>query len=102
MKVVDEEVFGPVAILEKVESFEEAIQRTNASRFGLQAGVFTNRLDQMKQAHEQLEVGGVMINNVPGFRIDNMPYGGIKASGLGREGIRYTMEEMTEARLLIY
>ena len=102
MKVVDEEVFGPVAILEKVDSFEEAIQRTNASRFGLQAGVFTNRLDQMKQAHEQLEVGGIMMNNVPGFRVDNMPYGGVKASGLGREGIRYSMEEMTEGRLLIY
>ena len=96
------EVFGPVAILEPVKGFEEAIQRTNDSKYGLQAGVFTNQLEHLKMAHEQLEVGGVMINNVPGFRIDNMPYGGVKASGLGREGIRYTMEEMTEPRLLVF
>jgi len=102
MKVVDEEVFGPVAILEKVASFEEAIERTNDSQFGLQAGVFTNRVDHMKMAHEELEVGGIIINNVPGFRLDSMPYGGVKASGLGREGIRYAMEEMTEPRLMVY
>ena len=102
MKVCSEEVFGPVAILERVDSFEDAIERTNDSVFGLQAGVFTNRLDHMKLAFETLEVGGVIMNNVPGFRIDNMPYGGIKDSGLGREGIRYAMEEMTEPRLLVY
>lgn len=102
MKVCAEEVFGPVAVIEMVPNFEAAILRTNDSKFGLQAGVFTNRLDHMKMAHEDLEVGGVIINNVPGFRIDNMPYGGIKDSGLGREGIRYAMEEMTEPRLLVY
>lgn len=102
MKVCALEAFGPVALIEKVDSFDEAIARTNDSVFGLQAGVFTNRIDHMRQAHEELEVGGVLINNIPGFRIDSMPYGGVKDSGLGREGIRYAMEEMTEPRLLIY
>lgn len=102
MKVCDMEVFGPVATIEKATSFEDAIAQTNDSVFGLQAGVFTNRVDHMKYAHEELEVGGVMINNIPGFRIDSMPYGGVKDSGLGREGIKYTMEEITEPRLLVY
>jgi glyceraldehyde-3-phosphate dehydrogenase (NADP+) len=102
MKVNDEEVFGPVAIIEKVKSFTEAVERTNNSKFGLQAGVFTNSVEHMKYAHRYLEVGGVMINNIPGFRIDSMPYGGIKDSGLGREGIRYAMEEMSEPKLLVY
>lgn len=102
MKVSCEEVFGPVATLEKFSSFEEAIEMNNNSKFGLQAGVFTNRLDHFKMATEELEVGGVMINNIPGFRIDNMPYGGVKDSGLGREGLVYAMDEMTEGRLIVY
>ncbi len=102
MKVVSEEVFGPVAILESIPTFAAAIRATNDSQYGLQAGVFTNHFDHMKQAHQDLEVGGVMINMVPGFRVDSMPYGGVKASGLGREGIRYAMEDMTEPRLLVY
>ncbi|MCB1053246.1 MAG: aldehyde dehydrogenase family protein [Acidobacteria bacterium] len=102
MKVVDEEVFGPVAILESVPDFSAAINRVNDSKFGLQAGVYTQNLAHMKQAHRELEVGGIMINNVPGFRIDTMPYGGVKMSGLGREGIQYAIQEMTEPRLLIY
>lgn len=102
MKVSCEEVFGPVAVLEKFSTFEEAIAMNNDSKFGLQVGVFTNRLDHFKMAFEELEVGGVMINNIPGFRIDNMPYGGVKDSGLGREGLTYAMDEMTEGRLLIY
>ncbi len=102
MKVSCEEVFGPVAVLEKVNSFQEAIDLNNKSKFGLQVGVFTNRLDHFKQAFEELEVGGVMMNNIPGFRIDHMPYGGVKDSGLGREGLSYAMEEMTEGRLLVY
>lgn len=102
MKVCDMEVFGPVATIEKAESFEVAIEQTNQSVFGLQAGVFTNIISRMKFAHQNLEVGGVMINNIPGFRIDSMPYGGVKDSGLGREGIKYTMEEITEPRLLVY
>ncbi|MGB0404152.1 MAG: aldehyde dehydrogenase family protein [Salibacteraceae bacterium] len=102
MKVCDLEAFGPVATIESYDSFQEAIDQTNDSTFGLQAGIFTNKFDQVKLAHQELEVGGVMINNIPGFRIDSMPYGGVKDSGLGREGIKYTMEEMTEPRLLVY
>lgn len=102
MKVVAEEVFGPVAIIEKVQYFDEVIREVNRSRYGLQAGLFTNQISQMKYAHEHLEVGALIINGIPGFRIDTMPYGGVKDSGLGREGIVYTMQEMTEPRLLVY
>jgi acyl-CoA reductase-like NAD-dependent aldehyde dehydrogenase len=102
MKVCSEEVFGPVAILESVPDFETALSRVNEGRYGLQVGVFTNRIDRMKIAHEQLEVGGIIIGGVPGFRVDSMPYGGVKDSGLGREGVRYAMEEMTEPRLLVF
>lgn len=102
MKVCSEEVFGPVAILEKVKSFDDGIAAVNDSKYGLQVGVFTNRVDHFKKSFEELEVGGVMMNNIPGFRIDNMPYGGVKDSGLGREGLRYSMDEMTEPRLMVY
>jgi acyl-CoA reductase-like NAD-dependent aldehyde dehydrogenase len=102
MKVSCAEVFGPVAILEEVKDFSEAIARVNDSDYGLQAGVFTNNFSHVKQAHNELEVGGVIIGNVPGFRVDSMPYGGIKDSGLGREGLKYAMEEMSEPRLLVY
>lgn len=102
MKVSCEEVFGPVAVLEKFSSFEEAIAMNNNSKFGLQVGVFTNNMNHFKLAMNELEVGGVMMNNIPGFRIDNMPYGGVKDSGLGREGLTYAMEEMTEGRLIIF
>jgi acyl-CoA reductase-like NAD-dependent aldehyde dehydrogenase len=101
-KVCAEEAFGPIAVIESVATFDAAIKRTNQSRYGLQAGVFTNNFAHVKQAHDDLEVGGIIINNIPGFRVDSMPYGGIKDSGLGREGLRYTMEEMTEPRLLVY
>ena len=102
MRVSCAEVFGPVAILEPVAGFNEAIAKVNDSTYGLQAGVYTNNFAHVKQAHEELEVGGVIINNVPGFRVDSMPYGGIKDSGLGREGVKYAMEEMSEPRLLVY
>lgn len=102
MRVNCAEVFGPVAVLERVKDFHEAVQAVNDSPYGLQAGVFTNDLAHVKRAHAELEVGGVIIGNVPGFRVDNMPYGGIKDSGLGREGVRYAMEEMSEPRLLVY
>jgi len=102
MKVCSREAFGPVCVLEKVTDFEAGISKANDSDFGLQVGIFTNRFDQVKAAHETLEVGGIMVNNIPGFRVDSMPYGGIKGSGFGREGIKYAMEEMTEPRLLVY
>lgn len=96
-----DEAFGPVVVLASVPDFDTGLQRINASRFGLQAGVYTQRIDRMMQAWDQLEVGGVVINDVPTFRVDNMPYGGLKDSGLGREGIRYAIEDMTELRLLV-
>lgn len=102
MKVCCEEVFGPVVIVESVVSFEDGIAAINASQFGLQAGVYTNKLDQIKFAFNQLKAGGVIINDVPTFRVDHMPYGGIKNSGAGREGVKYAMLGMMEAKLLVY
>lgn len=101
MEVSCQEVFGPVATLQPFSSFDEALRIANQSAYGLQAGVFTNRLDHALAAFEELEVGGVIINDVPSFRVDHMPYGGVKDSGLGREGVRYAMEEMTELRLMV-
>lgn len=101
MKVCCEEIFGPVVIIEPVESFREGISRINEGRFGLQAGVFTDSISEMNSAFDQLEVGGVIINDVPTFRTDHMPYGGVKDSGLGREGVRYAIYDMLEPRLLI-
>jgi acyl-CoA reductase-like NAD-dependent aldehyde dehydrogenase len=95
------EAFGPVALLEPFERFDEALARVNDSDFGLQAGVFTDSLAHAHRAWDELEVGGVVINDVPSFRVDNMPYGGVKDSGLGREGVRYAMEDMTEPRLMV-
>ncbi len=96
-----EEAFGPVAILSKFSSFDDALAQTNDSKFGLQAGIFTRDWYKIQQAWDTLEVGGVVIGDVPSWRVDNMPYGGVKDSGLGREGIRYAMEDMTEQRLLV-
>jgi glyceraldehyde-3-phosphate dehydrogenase (NADP+) len=100
MKVCGEEVFAPVVTLEPFEAFEDALREVNRSRFGLQAGVFARDLKRVFQAYEELEVGGVIVNDIPTYRVDNMPYGGVKMSGFGREGIRYAIEEMTEPRLL--
>ncbi|WP_118182138.1 aldehyde dehydrogenase family protein [Paraburkholderia phosphatilytica] len=95
------EAFGPVAIIEQFERFDEALAVVNDSDFGLQAGVFTDSLAHTHLAWDRLEVGGVVINDVPSFRVDNMPYGGVKDSGLGREGIRYAIDDMTEIRLMV-
>ena len=100
-KLYAEEAFGPVAILSKFEDFDDAIAEVNDSRFGLQAGVFTNDLSRTLQAWDKLDVGGVVIGDVPSYRVDNMPYGGVKDSGLGREGVRFAMEDMTEIRNLV-
>jgi len=96
-----EEAFGPVAILEAFDSFDQALDIVNDSRFGLQAGVFTKDIDRIWTAYHALEVGGVVINDVPTVRVDNYPYGGIRESGLGREGVRYAMEEMSELKMLV-
>lgn len=95
-----QEAFGPVVNIETVRSNDEAIQKINSTRYGLQAGIFTNNQKFIFDAFEQLDVGGVIVNDVPTFRVDNMPYGGVKDSGFGREGLRYTMEEMTELKHL--
>ncbi|HZF96013.1 MAG TPA: aldehyde dehydrogenase family protein [Allosphingosinicella sp.] len=99
--VYTEEAFGPVAILSKYTSFEAALAEVNDSKFGLQAGLFTRDLFKMFDAWDRLDVGGVVINDVPSYRVDNMPYGGVKDSGLGREGVRFAMEDMTEIRNLV-
>ena len=96
-----EEAFGPVAFLIKFNEFEEALRIVNDSKFGLQAGIFTRDLFKTLDAWDRLDVGGVVINDVPSYRVDNMPYGGVKDSGLGREGIRFAMEDMTEIRNLV-
>lgn len=101
MKINCEEVFGPVVTVTKFSSFEHAVDEVNRSPYGLQAGVFTNDINKIFMAYRSLEVGGVIINDVPTFRADHMPYGGVKDSGMGREGIRYAIEEMTEPRLLV-
>ena len=101
-KVYAEEVLGPVVIIDSYEHIEDAIRDVNNSRFGLQAGIFTSEMLHAKLAFNSLEVGGLIVNDVPTFRVDHMPYGGIKNSGLGREGLKYAMSEMTEPRLLIY
>lgn len=99
--ITGEEVFGPVVALAPYDEFDDAIRQVNASRYGLQAGVFTEDLGLVNRAYDELEVGAVLVNQVPTFRVENMPYGGVKDSGFGREGVTYAMEEMTEPRALI-
>jgi acyl-CoA reductase-like NAD-dependent aldehyde dehydrogenase len=101
MKINCQEVFAPVVVVEPYDEFEEAIRRVNDSPYGLQAGVFTNDAKLLFKAFDELEVGGVIAGDMSAFRIDSMPYGGVKDSGLGREGLRYAIEEMTEPRLLV-
>jgi acyl-CoA reductase-like NAD-dependent aldehyde dehydrogenase len=101
MKVNCQEVFGPVVTVEPYKDFDQALRQANNSAYGLQAGVFTRDAKLLFQAYEELEVGGVIAGDVPSFRIDQMPYGGVKDSGLGREGLRYAIEEMTEPKLMV-
>jgi acyl-CoA reductase-like NAD-dependent aldehyde dehydrogenase len=96
-----EEAFGPVSILSPFSNFDEALKEVNNSQFGLQAGVFTRDIYKAHKAWDELDVGGVIIGDVPSWRVDNMPYGGVKESGLGREGITFAMEDMTEIRLMV-
>jgi acyl-CoA reductase-like NAD-dependent aldehyde dehydrogenase len=101
MKVCKEEVFGPVITVERYETFEDALAKVNDSPYGLQAGVFTKDIERAMLAHREIEVGGLIVNDVSAFRADQMPYGGAKESGYGREGLRYAMEEMTEPRIMV-
>lgn len=95
------EVFGPVATLRPFDAFDDAVRMANDSRYGLQCGLFTRNIGHAMQAYRELEVGGVVVNDVPSLRSDAMPYGGVKESGVGREGVRYAMEEMSELKLLL-
>jgi glyceraldehyde-3-phosphate dehydrogenase (NADP+) len=99
-KLREREIFGPVATVEAFDDFDDALARANDSSYGLQASVFTHDVATVMRAFEELEVGGVIVNEAPTLRIDNFPYGGTKASGFGREGVRYAMEEMTEPKVL--
>ena len=101
MKVCREEIFGPVVTISPYQTYEQALAMVNDSRYGLQAGVFTNDINRAFEAHRTLEVGGVIINDQSAFRADQMPYGGAKESGFGREGLRFAMEEMTEPRIMV-
>jgi acyl-CoA reductase-like NAD-dependent aldehyde dehydrogenase len=96
-----EEAFGPVSVISSFSDFDEALKEVNNSQFGLQAGVFTRDIYKANKAWDELDVGGVVIGDVPSWRVDNMPYGGVKESGLGREGITFAMEDMTEIRLMV-
>jgi acyl-CoA reductase-like NAD-dependent aldehyde dehydrogenase len=101
LSICTEEAFGPVAVLSKFSEFDQALEMVNDSQFGLQAGIFTKDLYKAHKAWDTLEVGGVVIGDVPSYRVDNMPYGGVKESGLGREGIRFAMEDMSEIRNMV-
>jgi len=102
LKIVDEEVFGPVLTVHKYDRWEDAIAMADDTRYGLQAGIFTDSHTRIRQAFEGLHVGGLIVNDVPTFRVDAMPYGGTRDSGLGREGVRFAIEEMTERKLIVY
>jgi acyl-CoA reductase-like NAD-dependent aldehyde dehydrogenase len=101
-KVSCQEVFAPIVLINKVKSVDEAIEFVNDSRYGLQAGIYTENVHTALNAAEKLHVGGVMINDIPTFRVDNMPYGGVKESGAGREGVKFAIEEMTELKLVVW
>jgi len=100
-RVCSQEAFAPLVVLFRFSDFDDAVRRVNASQYGLQVGVFTNDLANAFTAFDELEVGGVILNDIPTYRIDHMPYGGVKDSGLGREGLRYAIEDMTEIRILV-
>jgi glyceraldehyde-3-phosphate dehydrogenase (NADP+) len=101
MKVNCLEVFGPVVTIEPYTTIEEAVQMVNDTNFGLQAGIFTYNMNEINYAFMNLEVGGVIVNDVPTFRVDHMPYGGVKDSGLGREGLKYAIMDMMEPKILV-
>jgi acyl-CoA reductase-like NAD-dependent aldehyde dehydrogenase len=101
MKVCSEEIFGPVITVEKYTDIKEAVERINKGKYGLQAGIFSNSHQSIQFVYRHLHVGGLIVNEYPTFRVDSMPYGGVKDSGFGREGVRYAMEEMMEMKLLV-
>jgi acyl-CoA reductase-like NAD-dependent aldehyde dehydrogenase len=102
MKVVCEEVFAPLVSVLSYDNFEELIAAVNDSKYGLNAGIFTNDLNEAFKAIRELEIGGVIVNDSSAYRADHMPYGGVKESGSGREGVRYAIEEMTELKFAAF
>ncbi|MBI1822917.1 MAG: aldehyde dehydrogenase family protein [Nitrospirae bacterium] len=102
MNVNCEEVFAPLVTVEPYQNFDQAVEAINQSSYGLQTGIFTHDIRKIYKAYEECEVGGVLVNDIPTFRLDHMPYGGVKESGLGREGLKYAIEEMTELKLLAF
>ena len=101
MKLHDEEVFGPVVAIEPYDDFEDALARVNHSKYGLQAGLLTHDARRILTAYRELEVGALIVGDTPTWRLDSMPFGGVKDSGLGREGLRSAIEEMTEPHMLV-
>src|SRR5690606_38300092 len=101
-RIAKEEIFGPVVLLYSVSGLEDAIQKSNDVPYGLQAGIFTKNIDDAFDAIHKLEVGGIMINDSSDYRIDAMPFGGVKNSGLGREGVSFTIQEMTEPKVVTF
>jgi acyl-CoA reductase-like NAD-dependent aldehyde dehydrogenase len=101
-KISCQEVFAPIVLINPISSIEEGIEFINDSKYGLQAGVYTNDVHTALSSSKNLHVGGVMINDIPTFRVDQMPYGGVKESGTGREGLKYAIEEMTEIKLVVW
>ncbi|MCK4271772.1 aldehyde dehydrogenase family protein, partial [bacterium] len=101
-KVVAEEVFAPVVVLFKFDDLSQVIETINGSKYGLHAGIFTQNINNAFQAIEGIDVGGIMVNDTSDYRIDQMPFGGVKLSGLGREGLRYAIYEMTEPKVVCF
>jgi acyl-CoA reductase-like NAD-dependent aldehyde dehydrogenase len=101
MKVSYQEVFGPVVVVDSFDTWDDALAKVNDSAFGLQAGIFTDNIEKVMKAFEEIEVGGLVVNDIPTYRVDPQPYGGSKDSGTGREGPHYAIEEMTELRVML-
>jgi len=101
VRLACEEVFGPVVTLAPFDDLNDAIARINGSQYGIHASIFTNDVRSAEKAYRELEVGGVIVNDYPTLRFDNMPYGGVKRSGFGREGVRYAMDDMTEPKAFL-
>lgn len=102
MKVVDDEIFGPVVTVHSYDTWDHALDMASDTRFGLQAGIFTDSHARIREAVKRIDAGGIIVNDVPTFRVDNMPYGGVRDSGLGREGVRFAIEDMCETKLVVY
>jgi len=102
MKVIKDEIFAPVVSIIPYSNFEDVLHQVDDSAYGLQAGIYTQKIDRAFQAIKKINVGGIIINDVPTFRVDHMPYGGNKDSGIGREGLKYAIEEMANIRMVCF